>query len=78
MPSVSREQPLEPTLYTTAELIEHRRELLRHARSFPLGPERNHHLQIALLFRALFKNRAWLDAHTADDAVRRVRWQAAP
>jgi hypothetical protein len=72
MPSVAREQPLEPTLYTTAELIEHRRKLLRNARSFPRGPERNHHRQIALLFRALFKNKAWLDAHTADDSVRQV------
>jgi hypothetical protein len=72
MLSVARVQPLEPTLYTTAELIEHRRKLLRHARSFPPGPERNQHRQVALLFRALFKNKAWLDTHTADDSVRRI------
>jgi hypothetical protein len=72
MLSAAPVQPLEPRLYTTAELIEHRRKLFHYARSFPPGPERNQHRRVALLFRALFKNKAWLDAHTADDSVRRI------
>jgi len=28
--------------------------------------ERNHHRQVALLFRALFKNKKWLAAHTVE------------
>ena len=72
MPSVAREQPLKPALYTTTELIEHRRSLLRYARSFPPGPERKQHRHVALLFRALFKNKTWLDTHTARDSVPRV------
>ena len=48
------------------ELIEHRRNILRYARAFPPGPERNQHRQIALSLRALFKNKKWLDAHTVE------------
>jgi hypothetical protein len=66
MPSAAREPPPVQTLYRTADLVEHRRNLLRYARSFPPGSERNHHLHIALLFRALFKNKTWLDAHTIE------------
>jgi hypothetical protein len=66
MRTVSRELPLELTLYSKAELIQHRRSLLRRARSFPVGPDRNRHKQVALLFRALFKDKDWLDAHTID------------
>jgi hypothetical protein len=33
---------------------------------FPPGPQRNHHRQIALSLRSLFKNKAWLDAHTVE------------
>src|SRR6202158_5548785 len=39
---------------------EPRRNILRYARLFPPGPQRNQHRQVALLFRALFKNKAWL------------------
>jgi hypothetical protein len=66
MPSVARELPPERTLYSKAELIEHRRSILRYARSFPPGSKRNQHRQAALLFRALFKNKTWLDAHTIE------------
>jgi len=66
MPSVARELPLDQPLYSTAELIEHRRNILRYARSFPPGPQRNQHRQVALLFRALFKNKKWLNAHTVE------------
>ena len=85
MPSISRELPLELTRYSKAELIEHRRSLLRHARSFPVGPERNRHKQVALLFRTLFKNEDWLDAHTVDGcgngqivAERNLAWRIGP
>jgi hypothetical protein len=66
MPSAARELPPEQTLYSKAELIEHRRNILRHARSLPPGSERNHRRHIALLFRALFKSKSWLDAHTIE------------
>jgi hypothetical protein len=46
-----------------ADLIEHRRNILRYARSFPPGPERNQHRQIALSLRALFRNSEWLEVH---------------
>jgi len=62
MPSI----PREPPLYITAELIEHRRSILRYARSFPPGSERNNHRQVALLFRALFNSKDWLDTHTVE------------
>jgi hypothetical protein len=64
MPSVARELLPAGPLYNRADLLEHRRNLLRHARSLPPGPKRNEHRRVALLFRTLFKNKAWLDAHT--------------
>jgi len=67
MPSVARTLALDPPLYTKAELIEHRRNILRYARSFPPGPERNQHRQIALSLRALFRNGDWLQGHLLKD-----------
>ena len=64
MPSVARTLVQDYPLYSKAELIEHRRNILRYARVFPPGPERNQHRQIALSLRGLFKNKKWLDAHT--------------
>jgi hypothetical protein len=64
MPSVARTLAQERPLYSMAELIEHRRNILRYARAFPPGSERNQHRQVALSLRALFKNKKWLDAHT--------------
>jgi hypothetical protein len=58
---------LDHPLYSKAELIEHRRNILRYARSFPSGPERNQHRQVALSLRALFKNRGWREAHVLKD-----------
>jgi hypothetical protein len=66
MPSVARVLPVDQSLYSEAELFEHRRDILRHARSFPPGSERNHHRQVALLFRALFKDKEWLGTHTVE------------
>jgi hypothetical protein len=51
-------------VYSTEELTEVRRNTLRFARSFPPGPERNFHRQVALSLRSLFSNEAWLEAHT--------------
>lgn len=67
MPSVARASVLDRPLYTKAELVEYRRNILRYARSFPPGPERNQHRQIALSLRALFRNREWLQAHVLKD-----------
>ena len=67
MPSVVRMLAPELPLYTRAELIEHRRNILRYARSFPPGPERNQHRQVALSLRALFKNGEWLRGHVLRD-----------
>jgi hypothetical protein len=61
MPSQDRMQ--EP-LYTMDDLIDARRGILRYARTFPPGPERNQHRQIALSLRRLARNRDWLNAHT--------------
>jgi hypothetical protein len=64
MPSVARDLPPEHPLYNTADLIEYRRNILRYARSFPPGSERNHHRQVALLFRALFQHKRNGSTHT--------------
>jgi hypothetical protein len=57
----------EPPLYSATELVEKRRNILRYARSFPPGTERNCHRQFALSLRALFRDEAWLAAHTSKD-----------
>jgi hypothetical protein len=67
MPSVARTSAPDRPLYSEAELLEHRRNILRYARAFPPGPERNQHRQVALSLRALFRNREWLSAHVLDD-----------
>jgi hypothetical protein len=69
MPSVAREpldQSTYPPLYNRAELIDLRRTMLLYARFFPPGPERNQHRQIAQSLGVLFRNKAWLDAHTRE------------
>jgi len=63
MPSVARALTLDYPLYSKAELMEYRRNILRYARSFPPGPERNQHRQVALSLRALFRNRESREAH---------------
>jgi len=66
MPQASLATP-EPPLYRFDELVEKRRNILRYARSFPPGAERNRHRQIALSLRALFRNESWLAAHTREE-----------
>jgi hypothetical protein len=62
--SMTTVEPLVKPLYSPDELAELRRTMLRYARSFPPGDERNQHLQIAVSLRKLFRNEKWLDAHT--------------
>jgi hypothetical protein len=59
-------------IYSKAELAKVRRSSLLCARSFPPGPERNFHRQIALSLRSLFTNVAWLEAHTDRTRNRRT------
>jgi hypothetical protein len=55
-------------LYSLDELRGLRRSLLRYARSFPPGDERNQHRQVAVRVRALFKNEKWLRGHVRNDS----------
>jgi hypothetical protein len=84
--SMTTVEPLAERLYSLDELTELRRTMLRYARSFPPGDERNQHLQIAVSLRRLFRNEKWLDAHTikgpqsasmlaSRSAVARWRWR---
>jgi hypothetical protein len=71
MPQAVQSTP-EHRLYTTAELTDVRRYTLRFARSFPPGPERNFHRQVAMSLRAMFTNEAWLEAHADRTENRRT------
>jgi hypothetical protein len=55
-------------LYSLDELRGLRRNLLRYARSFPPGDERNQHRQVAVRLRLLFKNGKWLRDHVRNDS----------
>jgi len=67
MPSPNRKPEQEPdTRREMAYFIEMRRNVLRYARTFPPGTERNQHRQIALSLRRLFRNKTWLESHTLD------------
>jgi hypothetical protein len=58
--------PVEP-LYSLDELTELRRNVLRYARTFPPGYERNQHLHVAVSLRALFKREKWRRDHLRND-----------
>jgi len=62
-----------PKLYTLAELIQLRRQMLRYARSIPRGPERNERRHIADSLRGLFKNPDWLKAHLVKESATEYR-----
>jgi hypothetical protein len=51
-------------LYCLEDLIEKRRNILRYARTFPPGAERNQRRQIAMSLRVLFRNKNWLATNT--------------
>src|SRR5450756_2537072 len=55
--------PLVERRYSRDELLELRRNVLRYARSFPPGDERNQHLQVAASSRGLCKSGKWLRRH---------------
>ena len=55
-------------LYSLDELRGLRRNLLRYARSFPPGDERNQHRKVAVRLRLLFKNEKWLRDHVRNDS----------
>jgi hypothetical protein len=60
---------LEPApVYSLEELQLLRADVVRYARMFPPGSQRNQQRQIALSLRSLFKNKKWLDAHTVEGA----------
>ena len=61
-------EPLVERLYSRDELLELRRTMLRYARSFPPGDERNQHLQVAVSLRALFKSEKWRRDHVRNDS----------
>jgi hypothetical protein len=56
--------PSNRPLYCLDDLIEKRRSILRYARSFPPGSERNQDRQIAESLRELFRNGKWLANNT--------------
>jgi hypothetical protein len=67
MPSANqRAKPEADSRREMAYFIEMRRNVLRYARTFPPGAERNQHRQIALSLRRLFRNKTWLESHTLD------------
>jgi len=55
-------------LYSLEELRGLRRNLLRYARTFPPGDERNQHFRVAVSFRALLKNEKWLRDQVRNDS----------
>jgi hypothetical protein len=52
--------PLVKPLHSRDELTDLRRTMLRYARSFPPGSQRNQHLQVAVSLGRLFRNEKWL------------------
>jgi hypothetical protein len=51
-------------LYCLEDLIEKRRDVLRYARMYPPGVERNRHREVAASLRVLFRNKNWLATNT--------------
>ena len=67
MPSPNRtSEPETDNRREVAYFMETRRNVLRYARTFPPGGERDQHRQITLSLRRLFRNKKWLDSHTLD------------
>ena len=67
MPSATRRaKPETDTRREMADFVEMRRTVLRYARTFPPGGERDQHRQIALSLRRLFRNKTWRESHTLD------------
>jgi hypothetical protein len=64
MPSVARVPPVHRPPYSKAELFEHRRNILRSARSFPPG-SKSSSASCSVVSRP-FKNKDWLGANTVE------------
>ena len=64
--SMTTVDPCVERLYSLDELMELRSYVLRYARTFPPGDERNQHLHVAVSLRASFKNEKWLRTHTRE------------
>jgi hypothetical protein len=65
MPSLQLKLVDDQTRYTHSQLLQLRRQMLRCARSWPIGSsERNQRRQTAASLRSLVGNKEWLDAHT--------------
>jgi hypothetical protein len=67
--SVTTVDPRVERLYGLDELLELRRNVLRYARTFPPGDERNQHLQVAVSLHALFKGDKWRRDHLRKHAA---------
>lgn len=61
--------PIPERLYSVEELVELRRNMLRYARAFPPGHERDRHRQVAVSLRKLFRGQNWLRTHTLEGAM---------
>jgi hypothetical protein len=68
-PALTLDHSNSPPLYSRAELIELRRNILLYARTFPPGFERNQHRQVARSLARLFRDAKWLDAHTLEGSA---------
>lgn len=66
--SMTTIDPRAERLFSLDELTGLRRNMLRYARSFPPGDERNEHLQVAVSLRRLFRNEKWRDSHTIKES----------
>jgi hypothetical protein len=66
--SMTTVDPRAERLYSPDELLELRRNVLRYARTFPPGEERNQHFRVAVSIRALFKDEKWRRDHVRNDS----------
>ncbi len=66
--SMTTVDPRVERLYNLDELLEMRRNVLRYARTFPPGHERNQHRHVAVSLRLLFKDEKWLRYHVRNDS----------
>ncbi len=66
--SMTTVDPLVKPLHSRDELTDLRRTMLRYARSFPPGSQRNQHLQVAVSLGRLFRNEKWLRDHVGTDS----------
>ena len=66
--SITPVDPRVERLYSLDELTELRRNVLRYARTFPPGYDRNPSPQVAVSLRYLLKHEQWLLYHVRSDA----------